>query len=115
MPSVEDGRKCTCPICTCGNEADLDLGRGPVCGCCAADCPDVHGEEGKTWRRGYWVRPVPWRLGWELHVDGVGVTQCTELAEAEETTRDFLASMTREDASTARVHVLQPVEPSAGN
>lgn len=84
-----------------------------MCGCCAADCPDVHGEDGKTWRRGYWVRPVPWRLGWELHLDDVGVTQCTDLAAAEATVRDFLTSLGREDAETARVHVLQPVRPSA--
>lgn len=112
MASTERGTLCSCPDCACTNEADIDLGRGPVCGCCAADCPDVHGEGGKTWRRGYWVRPVPWRLGWELHVDGVGVTQCAELADAEETTRDLLASLGRKDAMTARVHVLQPVQPS---
>lgn len=113
MSSVEDEVRCTCPHCTCGNGADIDLGRGPVCGCCAADCPDVHGEGGKTWRRGYWVRPVLRQLGWELHVDGVGVAKCAELADAEEITRDFLASFGLKDASTARVHILQPVEPSA--
>lgn len=86
-----------------------------MCGCCAADCADVHGEGGRTWRKGYWVRPVPWRLGWELHVGDVGVTQCTELADAEVTTRDLLASLDRKDAWTAQVHVLQPVERSADN
>lgn len=31
-----------------------------------------------------------WKRGWELHIDGVGVTQSTTLAEAEELVRDYL-------------------------
>jgi len=55
---------------------------------------------------GYTVRTVPWRLGWELHVDGVGVTQCTKLADAEDVTRDFLDALDYADAHTAEVWIL---------
>lgn len=36
--------KCGCERCTCTEPADLTLGGMPLCGCCAADCPDAHGE-----------------------------------------------------------------------
>lgn len=39
----------------------------------------------------YEVVAKRWRLGWELHISGVGVTQSRSLAEAEETARDFIA------------------------
>ncbi|GAB3055204.1 hypothetical protein [Sediminivirga luteola] len=96
--------------CACGNTADLVHGGTAICGCCLADCPDVHGSEGKTWRTGYQARLVPWRGGYELHVDGVGVTQCVERSEAEATVRDFLDSLDLEDAWTANVTVWGPPE-----
>ncbi|GAA1635647.1 hypothetical protein GCM10009744_25700 [Kribbella alba] len=33
-----------------------------------------------------------WERGWELHVDGVGVTQCGPLADADRMARDYLAT-----------------------
>jgi hypothetical protein len=33
-----------------------------------------------------------WEHGWELHVDGVGVTQSASLADAERMARDYLAT-----------------------
>lgn len=41
-------RLCRCPDCECTNVTDLLVGDDtPVCGCCLADCPDVHGPEGR--------------------------------------------------------------------
>jgi hypothetical protein len=39
----------------------------------------------------YHVRTKRWEHGWELHVEGVGVTQSLDLRDAEETTRDLIA------------------------
>lgn len=38
----------------------------------------------------YIVRARHWARGWELHVEGVGVTQSRTLAAAEEMVRDYL-------------------------
>jgi DNA-directed RNA polymerase specialized sigma24 family protein len=38
----------------------------------------------------YTVRARHWERGWELHVEGVGVTQSRTLAGAEEMVRDYL-------------------------
>lgn len=51
MQVVDTELPCGCPDCTCPNPGDIDLGNGPMCGCCLADCPDVHGPDGKTWRK----------------------------------------------------------------
>lgn len=45
---------CDCTRCTCTEPADLTLGGVPLCGCCAADCPDVHGEEAEERRVQLW-------------------------------------------------------------
>ena len=39
----------------------------------------------------YNVAAVRWPLGWELHIEGVGVTQSKSLVDAEETVRDYIA------------------------
>ncbi|TYK45104.1 hypothetical protein [Actinomadura decatromicini] len=39
----------------------------------------------------YTVRPKRWDHGYELHIEGLGVTQVDDLSEAEETARDFIA------------------------
>ncbi len=41
--------------------------------------------------RTYRVRALRWEKGWELHIDGVGVTQARKLNEAEEMARDYIA------------------------
>ncbi|WP_228714332.1 hypothetical protein [Prauserella endophytica] len=41
----------------------------------------------------YQVTAKRWRLGWELHVDGVGVTQSSSLTTAEKMAQEFIASM----------------------
>lgn len=42
-------------------------------------------------RNTYQVTAVPWEQGWELHVDGVGVTQSDTLDDAEMMARDLIA------------------------
>jgi hypothetical protein len=54
----------------------------------------------------YSVRPVPWERGWELHVDGVGVTQSGSLDAAEAMARDFIAACTGADPASFGVVVL---------
>jgi hypothetical protein len=39
----------------------------------------------------YQVRAVRWEHGWELHVEGVGVTQSGSLADAEAMARDLIS------------------------
>ena len=38
------GTRCSCARCVCENEADAGSVARPMCGCCLADCPDVHAE-----------------------------------------------------------------------
>lgn len=51
----------------------------------------------------YYVLAKRWPLGWELHIDGVGVTQSRTLATAEKTVRSYLAMDDAPDADTADV------------
>lgn len=39
----------------------------------------------------YTVRPKRWDHGYELHIEGLGVTQADDLSEAEAVSRDFIA------------------------
>lgn len=41
----------------------------------------------------YTVTAKRWRGGWELHIDGVGVTQARTLAAADRAVRDYLATL----------------------
>jgi hypothetical protein len=50
-----------------------------------------------------------WKRGWELHIEGVGVTQCRNLAEAETMVRDYVESLTGADVSNATVIVAPEV------
>ena len=45
----------------------------------------------------YVTRARRWERGWELHVDGLGVTQVGKLAKAEGQVRDFVATLTGRD------------------
>lgn len=49
LDESEPLRPCRCPDCECTNTTDLLVGDGatPMCGCCLADCPQVHGPEGR--------------------------------------------------------------------
>ncbi|HET7386945.1 MAG TPA: antitoxin HicB [Nocardioidaceae bacterium] len=55
----------------------------------------------------YQVRAKPWKHGWELHIDGVGVTQSRTLAGAEQMVRDYIATLTDSDPGDADV-VISP-------
>ncbi len=48
----------------------------------------------------YNVRAVKWEHGWELHVEGLGVSQCRTLATAAQQVRDFVATITDTDTDT---------------
>src|SRR6059036_2816628 len=39
----------------------------------------------------YKVRAKGWTRGWELHIEGIGVTQSHSLGEAESMVRDYIA------------------------
>lgn len=56
----------------------------------------------------YTARAVRWSGGWELHVDGVGVTQVRTLDRAEQQIRDLVETMTGADAGGAEVVVVVP-------
>lgn len=53
----------------------------------------------------YMVRAVRWRGGWELHIDGEGVTQCRLLAHAGEQVEDYLETLHGRSFKDARVTV----------
>jgi hypothetical protein len=53
----------------------------------------------------YYVTATRWAHGWELHIDGVGVTQSNTLADAEGMVRDYLELDARADADTAEIVV----------
>ena len=46
-----------------------------------------------------------WGHGWELHIDGIGVTQSRLLSDAEGMVRDYLAADDISDAETAEVTI----------
>lgn len=51
----------------------------------------------------YKVTATRWDDGWELDIEGVGVTQCRTLNSAEHMVRDYLALDGHEDAETADI------------
>ena len=52
----------------------------------------------------YKTRATRWAKGWELHVDGVGVTQSRTLATAADEARDYIVSQT--GTAESDVHVI---------
>jgi hypothetical protein len=51
----------------------------------------------------YVVRAKRWAHGWELHIDGIGVTQSRTLDGAEQMVRDYIETLTDRDVSGAAV------------
>jgi hypothetical protein len=47
--------------------------------------------------RTYQVTAKRWEWGWELHIDGVGVTQSATLASARRMVRDYMVALTGAD------------------
>ena len=58
----------------------------------------------------YVTHAVKWQTdqgeGWELYVDGVGVTQVDHLEEAEAQVRDLIETMTDSSAADVQVEIL---------
>ena len=54
----------------------------------------------------YNVTAKRWKHGWELHIDGVGVTQSRTLDTAEQMVRDYIETLTGRDTSddTVTIH-----------
>jgi hypothetical protein len=40
------GTTCSCDVCGCENDADAGSIAHPMCGCCLADCPEIHPKVG---------------------------------------------------------------------
>jgi hypothetical protein len=55
----------------------------------------------------YDVVAKPWKHGWELHIEGVGVTQSRTLVTAAQVVRDYVAALygLHEDTSSINVRV----------
>jgi hypothetical protein len=51
----------------------------------------------------YHVTAKRWKHGWELHIDGVGVTQSRTLDTAEQMVRDYIETLTDKDVSGDKV------------
>lgn len=49
-----------------------------------------------------------WSKGWELHVDGVGVTQVRSLDKAEQQVRDLVETMTGQSADGLEITIRLP-------
>jgi predicted XRE-type DNA-binding protein len=55
----------------------------------------------------YTVRAKRWKHGWELHIDGIGVTQSRNLGGAEQMVRDYIETLNDHD-TTSDVVVIKP-------
>lgn len=53
----------------------------------------------------YDVRARRWKGGWELHIDGEGVTQCRTLDRATQQALDYLATV-HDDFDTNAAHIV---------
>ena len=65
---VPEGQMCQCDECFCINEAGVPAGELFLCGCCMADCPDVHPWNnigGQFWASN--ISPLP--PGWQRDVE----------------------------------------------
>jgi hypothetical protein len=56
----------------------------------------------------YKVRPKRWERGWELHIDGLGVTQSRSLRDAEGMARDYIALDTDVPPESFVVEIVPP-------
>jgi hypothetical protein len=57
----------------------------------------------------YTVLAKRWKRGWELHIDGVGVTQSRTLNDAEAMVRDYIALDTGAAPDSFNVELLPEV------
>lgn len=61
-------------------------------------------------KKTYTVRALHWEGGWELHVEGVGVTQARSLTVADRQVRDYLETLLDIDASTVEVVIFGEID-----
>lgn len=59
----------------------------------------------------YKVTARRWKHGWELHIDGVGVTQSRTLDTAEQMVRDYIETLTDQDVSGDSVEIVPELGP----
>jgi predicted transcriptional regulator len=60
----------------------------------------------------YTVTAKRWAHGWELHIDGIGVTQARSLSVAESTAREYIAfALDIEDELSIDVDVVPQLDP----
>lgn len=57
-------------------------------------------------RKVYTAEARPWAEGWELHIDGVGVTQCRGITDAASAVRDYISTLLELPATSFDVRVL---------
>ena len=58
----------------------------------------------------YTVHAKRWKRGWELHIDGLGVTQSRTLNDAEAMVRDYITLDTGADPNSFSVEILPEVD-----
>jgi hypothetical protein len=58
----------------------------------------------------YTVAARRWKHGWELHIDGIGVTQSKTLATAASMVRDYIESLTDQDVTTAEIVIVPELD-----
>ncbi len=51
-------------------------------------------------RKHFTVTVKKWRKGWEVHIDGAGVTQARHLAEVKERASDYIWSLLDDEATS---------------
>ncbi len=60
----------------------------------------------------YTVTVATWDHGWELHIDGVGVTQTTSVSDAERAAREYLSlALGVEDETSFDIDLGRPAQP----
>lgn len=62
----------------------------------------------------YSVTAKRWEHGWELHIDGVGVTQCTGLTGAERAARDYVAIVIGGEPASFDVEITPELDEEIG-
>jgi hypothetical protein len=59
----------------------------------------------------YFVAAKRWARGWELHIEGVGVTQVSTLSKAETTAREYIAfALDLEDQTSFTVDIVPQLD-----
>ena len=65
-------------------------------------------------RTTYTVTAKRWEGGWELHIEGVGVTQSRTLVSASQQLADYIATLTDVEIARERIHV-RPAAVGSGS